>query len=310
MDDTSTQPSEVMMASIIVDDRFQCRYAISDETIEEYVAAAMDSEQWPFPPIRTVNGWLVDGRHRYEAAKRLGKTSILAIRTEGSTQDALRLALAANANHGLRRSRADLRRTIEMAIAAWPDKSNREIAYLAKTSHPTVAKVRAELNETSGKFTTQQLPATVCATLTRHSAPGDAQIGKFTTQAPINEVLDHDPDISLGDALYCELENLSTCEVQQNELEPPSSIEVEQRSVVSDERNRIDTAPIDCNFPTDLSRSSNADLIKQSQKHLIELNKTLNKYRQLAKPNSRQMKHVINQMTEIDRQLTEWLLLS
>jgi hypothetical protein len=57
---------------------------------------------------------------------------------------ALQHALAANQTHGLRRTNADKRRAVELALDRWPDKSDREIATLAGTSHPFVGRVRGE----------------------------------------------------------------------------------------------------------------------------------------------------------------------
>jgi hypothetical protein len=58
---------------------------------------------------------------------------------------ALQHALAANQTHGLRRTQADKRRSVELAIEQWAIESDRQIAKLTGTTHPFVAKVRREL---------------------------------------------------------------------------------------------------------------------------------------------------------------------
>ena len=96
----------------------QTRSATDAETVEEYAETAQRGVK--FPPVSVVRDkhgtlWLWDGIHRMEAARRIGKTRIRAEVTDGTYLDALRLALGANATHGLRRSNADKRHALEMA---------------------------------------------------------------------------------------------------------------------------------------------------------------------------------------------------
>ena len=97
----------------------QTRAATDAATIDEYAEAAQRGAK--FPPVSVVSDatrgtlWLWDGTHRVEAARKIGKSRIRADVAEGTYADALRLALCANATHGLRRSNADKRHALEMA---------------------------------------------------------------------------------------------------------------------------------------------------------------------------------------------------
>ena len=160
MDD---QKNSVSLASIVIDDRFQTRAALDHAAIEDYIEAIRVTGRWPFPPIKIVSQFLVDGFHRVTAAKRVAADPETAVELRKSLQSipcervsvdltsdnipmlALQHALAANQTHGLRRTNADKRRAIELALKCWPDRSDREIAKLTGTSHPNVGAVRAEL---------------------------------------------------------------------------------------------------------------------------------------------------------------------
>lgn len=110
----------------------QTRAATDAATIDEYAEAAQRGAK--FPPVSVVSDatrgtlWLWDGTHRVEAARKIGKSRIRADVAEGTYADALRLALCANATHGLRRSNADKRKTLEMAWQnrreLWPREDN------------------------------------------------------------------------------------------------------------------------------------------------------------------------------------------
>jgi hypothetical protein len=160
MDD---QKNSVSLASIVIDDRFQTRAAIDHAAIEDYIEAIRVRGRWPFPPIKIVSQFLVDGFHRVTAAKLVAADRGTSAELRRSLQDipcervlvdlssddvpdlALQHALAANHTHGLKRTNADKRRAIELALKCWPDRSDREIAKLTGTSHPNVGTVRGEL---------------------------------------------------------------------------------------------------------------------------------------------------------------------
>jgi hypothetical protein len=119
---------------------------IDTGTVAEY-AERMEAGD-AFPPVvlfGTVKRcWIGDGWHRVMAARQLGRTEIEADLREGDRRDALKYALGANAANGLRRTNADKRRCVEIALAEFGNLSSRAIAGLCGVSHPFVDGMRPD----------------------------------------------------------------------------------------------------------------------------------------------------------------------
>jgi ParB-like chromosome segregation protein Spo0J len=150
------------------------------------------------PPIvvfdRTKRGWpLGDGAHRLAVARKLGWTKIQATVVEGlGEEEQLLFAIAANVRHGLRYDSADWRVVVGTVISIHPEWSDRRVAQESGTSHPTVAKVRAEI-EASGVVTGKHLPVTT-PRVGRDQKPRLTR-GAATTKA--TTVLEQDPTASI-----------------------------------------------------------------------------------------------------------------
>src|SRR5688500_11809141 len=131
----------------------QARVKTTDEAIESY--ADEMTQGATFPPIIVyfdgTTNWLADGFHRYLAAKRLERPSIVADVYPGGRTDALRHALGANATNGVYRNNADKRNAVEIALEEWPDRANPVIAELCRVSVELVRRCRSELAR-SGKI--------------------------------------------------------------------------------------------------------------------------------------------------------------
>jgi hypothetical protein len=126
--------------------------------VAEYVEAMEAGEK--FPPIVVYHDgteyFCADGFHRILAAQRSNRKVIAAEVTKGTRQDALIYALGANRTNGLRRTNADKRHCVEIALKEFPDWSNRRIADACGVSDPTVAAIREEHVQT---FSTSSTPA-------------------------------------------------------------------------------------------------------------------------------------------------------
>lgn len=128
----------------------QLRVAGTDPSVVVDYADAMEGGAI-FPPIVVFRDgetyWPADGFHRIAAAIRINRKTISADVRSGSQRDALLTAASANADHGLRRSQADKRRSIEMLLRdpEWSRWSDREIGKACKVDHKTVGRVRREL---------------------------------------------------------------------------------------------------------------------------------------------------------------------
>jgi uncharacterized ParB-like nuclease family protein len=143
---TSTKSSicKEVPINCIVTDGLQTRAAINSEAVLDYSTALKDGAN--FPPLAVFTDgiiyWLADGFHRLEALKTNGKNKALCDVRTGTRQDAIKFALGANASHGLRRTNADKRRTVEIALHEFPDVSDNQIACWCAVSHPFVASIR------------------------------------------------------------------------------------------------------------------------------------------------------------------------
>jgi len=128
----------------------QARAAINEATVSEYAKHIEDGGE--FPPIvvyfDSKEYWLGDGFHRLLATERVGCLTILEEVRTGTSRDALKHALGANAHHGLPRTNADKRNAVEIALddSEWSRLSTRDIAKLCNVSHNLVAEIQRERN--------------------------------------------------------------------------------------------------------------------------------------------------------------------
>ena len=144
---------ELSLDSINMYGGTQARVQTTDEAIESY--ADEMTQGATFPPIVVyfdgTTHWLADGFHRYLAAKRIQRPSILADVFPGGRTDALRHALGANVTNGVFRNNADKRNAVEIALEEWPDRANPVLAELCRVSAELVRRCRSELAR-SGKI--------------------------------------------------------------------------------------------------------------------------------------------------------------
>jgi hypothetical protein len=134
--------------SIRLDAGTQTRAHIDDITVAEYAEAMLRGDRFPPVVVFQHDGdfILADGFHRVKAARRAKLKHILAEVRQGARSDALRFALGANHKHGLRRTNADKRRAVEMAIAAFGNLSDHLLADLCGVSQSFVSNIRQQLN--------------------------------------------------------------------------------------------------------------------------------------------------------------------
>ena len=127
----------------------QPREQIDEATVADYADAIRDGAN--FPAVVVFNDgsarWLADGFHRFHATRAAGLPTILVEEHAGTRRDAVLYGFGANVRHGLRESRADKRRKIEVMLrdTEWVLWSDREIARKCGVSDKTVGAVRAEL---------------------------------------------------------------------------------------------------------------------------------------------------------------------
>lgn len=149
-----TDLRDIPLDQIEADGTTQMRVAGIDPAVVADYATAMEAGAG-FPPIIVffdgAQYWPGDGFHRIEAARRIDRETISADVREGGQRDALLLAASANATHGLRRTQADKRQSIETLLRdpEWSRWSDREIGKACAVDHKTVGSVRREM---TGEF--------------------------------------------------------------------------------------------------------------------------------------------------------------
>lgn len=128
----------------------QVRVRLDRSTIEEYQEAIEAGAELPallvFHEPNSERYILADGFHRLYAMVNLGWDKVVCEVREGRMVDALIEALGANDTHGLRRTNADKRHAVEMALKD-PELSTRtaqEIADICRVTDRTVRRIIAD----------------------------------------------------------------------------------------------------------------------------------------------------------------------
>lgn len=155
---TQWGPQSLPIRVIRRDGGTQARTGLNEDVVQEY-AEAMRDERWDWATIKrplvysdgtSGDYWLADGFHRIEAAQRAGLTDYRVEVLKGDKRAAQLHAARANADHGLRRSRQDVQRAIELLLRdeEWAKWSDREIARHVHCDHKTVGATRGRLSST------------------------------------------------------------------------------------------------------------------------------------------------------------------
>lgn len=139
------------LSSIRLDGGTQCRASLDQDHIATLADAWQDGAKMPAVVVfhDGSNYWLADGFHRYHAAQKCEFRDIESEVRSGTRCDAVKFALGANAAHGLRRTNADKRRAVEIALKEFPKLSSREIAKVCAVSHELVDRTRPQLAESA-----------------------------------------------------------------------------------------------------------------------------------------------------------------
>lgn len=141
----------VSLRDLRLDGDTQARAGLDDETVADYADKIRAGVALP-PPVAFFDGsryWLADGFHRAEATRKVGASSMDVEVRKGTREDAIWFACGANQGHGLRRTNADKRRAVEMALRLKPESTNRAIAEHVGVDDKTVAAVRSQLESTA-----------------------------------------------------------------------------------------------------------------------------------------------------------------
>ncbi len=146
---TKPEVEEIDTRFLRTDGGTQTRASLNIFTVDSYAESMKDGVVFP-PVITYYDGseyWLADGFHRLAAAERAGHSAIDCEIRQGTRRDAILYSVGANANHGLQRTREDVRRAIDLLLRddEWREWSDSAIAAKVGCNHKTVGSRRSEL---------------------------------------------------------------------------------------------------------------------------------------------------------------------
>ena len=181
------------------DPAFHARAELKEEIVTDYLEDMKRGDE--FPPITVFwNGKheayiLADGFHRMEAWRRMNETAYVPCQVKlGTEEDARWFAICANKDNGLRRSNADKRKVVELALMhpRGTKLSNRLIARFTGVSHEYVRIVRNDLemtgNDCSRRFVKEQMVGLMIS-VTSENLPGIPPIKPVKTAVYIAMVV-------------------------------------------------------------------------------------------------------------------------
>jgi transposase len=166
----------VRLDDLRLHDGTQCREEIDQATVDYYAERIEAGDKFNAMEVYSdgESFWLVDGFHRWHAAKKAGLESFMCFIFPGTLEDARWQACAANRKNGLHRSNATKQISVRNALSLprGAGLSDRQIADHVGVSHTMVANIRRDL-ESTGK---------VCQSTSRTGKDGrtinTANIGK------------------------------------------------------------------------------------------------------------------------------------
>lgn len=136
------KPNEVS-ASKIKAENLHVRAGINHDYVAELTERMEAGDSFPAIDVFTdgEGQWLADGLHRLTAGIQANKKIGVTYR-KGTKAEAIEFACNANAAHGLRRSPADKRASVCLALLTFPDRSSRSIAELCAVGQHLVAELK------------------------------------------------------------------------------------------------------------------------------------------------------------------------
>lgn len=144
----------ISLKQIIRDERYQGRAQLCSETLADYKRLATESpdDPWPFDDTCTLfrvdkKLYLADGWHRVTVWEQLGRDAVSASIVDGTEQQLFEFICGANSRHALRRTQADCRRTVRLALQreAYRHASIASVATMCCVSRGLVKSVRSEM---------------------------------------------------------------------------------------------------------------------------------------------------------------------
>ena len=187
--DIFMQTRSVKLTDIRIDGGTQTRVSLDTETVAEYAEKMEAGVKFPAVVVFYDGSdyWMADGFHRFHSSRQCGYLDILAEVRTGTRIDALKYALGANRDHALKRSNADKRRCVEIALREFGGMSDRAISEMCGVSNDFVSRHRPQLslNDSSTPKTRTGLDGKTRKMPERKPEPAKIQLLPETEPEPI-----------------------------------------------------------------------------------------------------------------------------
>ena len=186
---------KLKLSQIVIDKGTQTRESIDQKTVTEYAEVLMNKEV--MPPLEVfsdgIHYYLVDGFHRYFANKQVGNSEVEVNIHKGTLRDAQEFALGVNDKHGLKRTNADKRKAVLIALAdiEWSLLTNREIGKKCRVSHTFVNAIKEKLEAEK-----QEKPKKTTPDYSKKNRPDEPEVDTdFGEDDKITELLAHQKEL-------------------------------------------------------------------------------------------------------------------
>lgn len=135
---------KIKLTEIVTDAGTQVRAGLNEATVADYAEALAEGAKFPSVTVFHDGDRYIaaDGFHRIEAGLRMGATQIECDVRKGGKTEALKFALGCNAHHGLRRTNADKRHAVGLALREFGKFSDSALAEMCAVNRELVAEVR------------------------------------------------------------------------------------------------------------------------------------------------------------------------
>jgi len=186
--------------------------------VEELAPFLLEDPNFDFPAIQMIYNpdtgltYIADGFHRLTAYQHVGRETIPVRLALGTEEDAIKVATGANAEHGRRRTRQDIRKAVTMLLQnpEFAKRSDTYIANCAKVSQPFVGKMRKEIfgDDTPTERIGTDGKTHKVSTTPVGSKPSKAKEPDVIETRPENKYITEDAN---GDILPDHLQRVFTC---------------------------------------------------------------------------------------------------
>jgi hypothetical protein len=262
---------KLKLSQIVIDKGTQTRDEIDQKTVSEYAEVLMNKEV--MPPLEVfsdgINYYLVDGFHRYFANKQVGHAEVEVNIHKGTLREAQEFALGVNDKHGLKRTNADKRKAVLIALddLEWSLLTNREIGKICRVSHTFVnaIKERLELEKTETKPKKKDKPD-----YSQKNRPAENEIDtEFGEEDKVQELLVQQKELEVENTKLLDQLALKTMDATPEQKNKAAETIAELRA----DNERLERELESVKISRDSYMKQNAEMQKQLNYYKRELKK-------------------------------------